>query len=541
MALGNPEHDALVAEVLARHFDGASVSGTEIDLAFGGLTISVEANRVEERDTFASANLFFRLRGGNLGATPVFVSISGYGTSAREALVTGTCNWACVFGPVLRAGLAGLPQPDVEEFNVVLHGQAFRAFIDGMDRVLTHGGKQPEIDSAADMRKRWGADPWLAPLVMDSGLLPVLPVNTATVLSVFASDMGPGRRVVEVKVNGRDWAGLDRVFAGAAPGAEGTVTMLRELVVLVPAKPVAPLLRQALVQTLAGAAEVSGGVPCLSTDWRGWRSHGARLAPPLTAEDLARLEGKVGPLPQDYRAFLAKVAGAGAGPGYGLLSPINDAQATLAQSLPAGRGRESDSERPAGVLALAHAGCGILWLLEVRGPHPGRVWLDSTPTDGELRVVSDSFDAWYREWLDVTSRGFGPWSQWDRRRCATPSVLSRYLESLEASGTALDKERPLAGRVGAGKLALKSGASPYFASGVALDPCHACVTLAATLGLDEAVFAPGVPALEPQPHPVTEAPSAPRPGASGASCTTGLRGWWQRLRQSVSPGQGGKD
>jgi hypothetical protein len=410
-----------------------------------------------------------------------------------------------------------------------------------MDRVLTQGGKEPEIDSVADMRERWGADPWLAPLLMDFGLLPVLPANTATVLSVFAADMGPGRRVVEVKVNGRDWPGLDRVFASAAPGAEGTVTMLRELAVLVLAKPAAPLLRQALVQTLAGAAEETGGVPCPSTHWRGWRAHGARLAPPLTAEDLSKLEGKVGPLPQDYRAFLERVAGAGAGPGYGLLSPMSDAQATLARSLPAGRGRASDSKRPAGVLALAHAGCGILWLLEVRGPHPGRVWLDSTPTDGELRIVSDSFDAWYREWLDVTSRGFAPWSQWDRTRCATPSVLSRYLESLEASGTALDKERPLAGRVGADKLTLQSGESPYFASGVNLDPCHPCVSVAAKLGLDEAVFAPGVPALEPRPQTLTEAPIAPRAGASGSSPATDLRGWWQRLRQSVSPRPRGKD
>ena len=515
------EQNALLAETLARHFPAARARGGEVDLGFGDLRATTEVGAIKHVGQLVSASLFLYLVGGKLGPAPVFASISGYADSPEAAIVSGGCNWACVFGPVLLAALADEELPKVERFEATIHGQRFRLFVDGLERALSSSSTPAESTSArsAAMRERWGAHPWLAKAIVDAGQLPLLPANRATVLSVFASDT-PGNRVVEVKVNGRNWAGSDQVFAAAPSEPDGAVLMLREFVVAVPIGAAPALRRDPLASTLAGISKESSGETRSSGSWRGWKAHAGTLGPALTPSDLTQLERDVGGLPDDYRAFLGDVAASGGGPGYGLLSPLGSPQTALARRgipLPeeSKRGEVLD-----GVLALAHAGCGMMWLLEVRGPGRGRVWLDARSGDGTMRVVYPSFDAWYRDWLDATLRDVGPWSSWDGLRCATASVLVQLLESLKKKGE-LPAEKPLVGRVGAGKLMLAASGSAYFVQGAHLDPCHPCVALAARLGLDEGIFGPGVPPLEgsaePQPKP---------PGG-------GFGGWLRRLRGSA--------
>ncbi len=338
-------------------------------------------------------------------------------------------------------------------------------------------------------------------------------------LSVFASD-APGNRVVEVKVNGRNWAGSDQIFAAAPSEPKAAVLMLREFVIAVPIGAAPALTREPLATTLAGITRESTGETRSSGSWRGWRAHAGKLGPALTPPDLSQLERDIGRLPDDYRAFLCDVAASGGGPGYGLLSPIGSAQSALARGGILSAEESKPGEVPEGALALAHAGCGMMWLLDVRGPDRGRVWLDARSGDGTSRVVYPSFDAWYRDWLDATLRDVGPWSSWDGLRCATASVLVQLLESLQKKGE-LPAEKPLAGRVGAGKLTLAASGSSYFAQGAPLDPCHPCVALATRLGLDEGIFGPGVPPLEGSTEPRQKPPSG------------GFGGWLRRLRGST--------
>src|SRR6185503_8974062 len=129
------------------------------------------------------------------------------------------------------------------------------------------------------------------------------------------------------------------------------------------------------------------------------------------------------------------IAGHGAGPGYGLLP----ASAALAAGTFDWRDGEEPDGPPGGVLPLAHAGCGVMWLLVLRGPRRGEVWVDAGGSDRRARRVAGSFDAWYRSWLDCAVRDSGPWTQWDGGACATPHVLSQVLDQIEAEGVGPDE------------------------------------------------------------------------------------------------------
>ncbi|WP_155368735.1 SMI1/KNR4 family protein [Catellatospora vulcania] len=86
----------------------------------------------------------------------------------------------------------------------------------------------------------------------------------------------------------------------------------------------------------------------MSTDWSGVRErvealgrhphrntifgaddHQMRLDPPLTADELADLEHRLGvSLPEDYRTFLTQVSAGGAGPAYGVFPVRRDNSGT---------------------------------------------------------------------------------------------------------------------------------------------------------------------------------------------------------------------
>jgi hypothetical protein len=512
------EDDALFRQVFADHFPGARVEGSEVDVAFGNLRIACSVADVHDGGKFVAASLYFSLASSKLGDEPVFASMSGYGQTAKEAIVTGACNWAHTFGPVLRAGLAGDEQPKVERFECTIDGRPFRVFVDVLGRVLGKDSSDDGAQRLQGMRARWGAAPWLTRRIVESKRLPLLPADHPTVLSVFASD-GPNRRVVEVKVNGRDWAGVDTLFADAGPEPEGGITLLRELAVLVPLAAPPPMDRGFVQRTLEGlprSPQLQQGLPLR---WRGWQRHGGALAPALAEDELRELERVAGTLPPDYRDFLLRVGRAGAGPGYGLLEPTPAVAKRFAGSF-SWKDGSSPQGAPSGVLPLAHAGCGVFWLLVLSGPERGQVWVDAHSSDEKVHREAPSFDAWYRRWIDRAVRGCAPGAIWDTRCCATVSVVSQVLTDIgKKEGPIQPGSQPLANRIAPGKLAIFGGASPYFVAGLPLDPCYPCVALATGLGMEENAFAAGASPL---------APDAVTPDATPK--TGGFAGWLRKLR-----------
>jgi hypothetical protein len=341
------------------------------------------------------------------------------------------------------------------------------------------------------------------------------------VLSVFASDASD-RRVIEVKVNGRNWSGVDSLFADAGPEPEGAITLLRELALVVPLGASAAMNRAVVQRTLHGLPRSTDLEQSPAVSWRGWRSHGGALAAPLAENEIHELERAVGRLPSEYRDFVARIGSAGAGAGYGLFAPTQGVLKRFEGAFSWTNGA-SPTGRPSGVLPLAHAGCGVFWLLVLTGPDRGQVWVDSRASDERVHREAPSFEAWYRDWIDRAIRGLRPRAVWDTRCCGTGSVLSQYLTAIEKEeGPIKAGSKPLAGRVAPGKLSIMGSAGPYLASSSALDPCHHCVALAIGLGLEEEAFALGAPPLvaEPTLDPVRRA---------GASA--GFFSWLRRVKR----------
>ena len=497
------DHDVLLTETIARHFPDARITDGEIELGFANLRMKCWVHQILSVGNYKSASLFFNLSGGVLGPSPIFASVSGYDESPERAIVAGGCNWACSFGPVLQASLAGEEQPKVDRFEVTVDGQSFRVFIDGLDRSVLFGdediGKRWRL-----ARKRFGADPWLARLVLESGLLPLLRSSQPTILSVFACDMSD-ERTIEVKVNGSDWPGMDAVFAGAPHEPEGGMVLLRELAVVVPISEPKALSRTPIEGTLV---RLDLNHERRAVRWRGWRNHSAALQSPADPSSVVRLEERLGSLPADYRDFILNVAEKGAGPGYGLLSPFGDAQERLTAGDFSFVEGQKVIESPSGVLALASAGCGVMWLLVIRGPHRGEVWVDGTGSDQKAHRAAGSFSEWYRAWIDAAVADAPPFAQWDTWQCATPSLFSQILDKLEKDGVTGEAADARVGTMlKPGSISLTSGASPYFNPGSPLDPCQACVLLAARFGLSDDVFQPGIPS-----HQAASSTVAPRSG-----------------------------
>ena len=485
------EQDALLCEIVARHFPEARVAGSELELGFGELRMACRVDSVHAFGAMCSASLFFQLRGGRLGAWPVFASVSGYGRSVEEAITVGACNWTCAFGPVLRAGLAGDRLPDVATFEISIDGQAFRIYVDGLDRALSFGGGDASARIPA-ARSRFAPGSWLARAVLASDRLPVLAADRPTLLSVFVSDL-PTARTVEVKVDGCDWPEMAATFASVAPepADAGTGVLLRELAVVVPISATPPLASGPIERTLRGLAARAASAPGSPAAWSGALHHRHVLAPPLAAEQVAAVEAQIGPLPADYRDFLASVAGSGAGPGYGLLSPLAEVQLAFA----AGQFDWIDGEAPrgtaAGAVCLAHAGCGVMWLLVVTGRHRGEVWVDARSADGKGHRCAASFAAWYRDWLTSAVRGASPWIQWDAGRCATAGVISKMMQALERDGVVGHAMRTELAKLDRGAISVMSAGGSYFAPKTPLNPCEGCVDLVASITARPGVFQPG--------------------------------------------------
>lgn len=482
--------DALLAETIARHFDGAVAQGGTV-LGAAGLRIDCHVDSVQKAaGGIRAAAIYLQLSGQHLGPTPVFASISGYEGSEEASIVEGACSWACTFGPVLEAAgvdaaialddVRGLPEwtgtippttggdeiHNLQRRDVVVGGRRYRAWFAALDRLLT--ATQPEPGLTRGARARLGGSPWLTPTLLASGTLPPLAPDQATVVSTFVMEAGPARSV-EVKVQGQDWAASGPVFAAAPAGrASGAAILLRELAVLVPLPPAPPVTRASVEAALAGMAahtacdEVAG--------WQGWRAHGGVLGEPLPEAALAGVESVAGRLPEDFRTFLTTVAGPGAGPGYGLLEP----------------------QVVGGVVPLAVAGCGVVWVLRLDEGHRGEVFADSRVVDDGYRKVADTFTGWWSDWQGESVRFLGaPWVQWDASVCGATKALAHVMQN---AGDDVPHDQDtglpvLTGRVPDGALSIVSGGGGMISAGVTLEPCQYCATFAAKLGLPPSVFA----------------------------------------------------
>ncbi|MGE0399687.1 MAG: hypothetical protein AB7T06_23430 [Kofleriaceae bacterium] len=114
----------------------------------------------------------------------------------------------------------------------------------------------------------------------------------------------------------------------------------------------------------------------------GANQHGWTFGPAMTSAELAALEARLGPLPDEYRALVLEIGASGAGPHYGLLAPF-----------------VVEPTQP-GHLVIAEQGCGGFSVLMLAGPHRGEVWADWTREGGALEPEARSLFAWYEAWLD---------------------------------------------------------------------------------------------------------------------------------------------
>ncbi len=286
-----------------------------------------------------------------------------------------------------------------------------------------------------------------------------------------------------------------------------------------------PLERERVTRTLEGLRLLPKPRGRRAVEWNGWRSHDGWLAPPMDGGIVRALEADLGPLPDEYRSFLLTVGAWGAGPGFGLVRPTAPTHKRYAAGAMGWIDGESSEAEPRGVLPLAHAGCGVVWVLVLEGEHRGEVWVDAAGSDGNARRVAGTFDEWYRSWLESAVRDESPWCQWDRSGCSTPRAISELLRSLESKGmTDAETRAELAGCT----MASASIGDRYFDHGAILDPCHSCVLLAARFGMGERAFARGL-----QPH-FAAATSYPSERRRTASHTSDARpAWWRRMWNSL--------
>jgi hypothetical protein len=477
----------LLAQILANHFPGATVEGDVVSLELAGLRVRCQAVPDVPNGPLRSVSLLFWFTGGIWQDREVFASASGYGPTVHEAVTSGARHWASTAAPVLRAALGGAPLDGegVRTFDGALDSVPVRLLVEAIDRSFTRPGEVAPEDFVAGIREKLsdGAG-FLAPRLLAADVLPILP-GRPTLLSVFAGE-NPDQRILEVKIDGADWPMGAQAFSGPLTEVHA-MALLREVAMIVPAGPT-PLTRVSVERTLDGLAMAIGGRQRPAAAWRGWQAHSGLLDPPMTAMDLEELEDTIGPLPADYRAFLAEVGECGAGPGYGLVSPDHSAQVRLARGkFPFTERVDTPKEAVAGALVLGHAGCGVVWLLVVQGPCAGEVWVDAGGSSGGLYPVAQSFEVWYRAWLDNSVGSVGPFLQWDANACAPSAAIRQRLEQHEGP-----PETALAGA----SIALRAGGGAHFHNEDPIDPCEACLANLVRFGMEASDIGPGTEVLQ---------------------------------------------
>ncbi|MCB9586478.1 MAG: hypothetical protein H6718_13835 [Polyangiaceae bacterium] len=229
----------------------------------------------------------------------------------------------------------------------------------------------------------------------------------------------------------------------------------------------------------------------------GGDAHAFELRPPIDAQKLAALLQSLA-APADYVEFLAEAGTHGAGPGYGLLPPVNCCG--WEHPFPAGHDWAPDMANPAevgvveglggdyysdfwthGCIALADWGCGVVSLLLVNAPAPvqGRVFIDVRWAGEGIRQTHASFREFYESWLELVERGdSGVNVNIPRGTCANWNALDNYLgaarQRLGAQLTEDSVLRTLRDIPDGGIAQLTDEDSAYYRSGDSLRPCPAC-------------------------------------------------------------------
>lgn len=520
--------DVVLAETIARHFPEATTDGAQVDLGFGDLHMACSVPNTPTIGAVHSASCFLRLWGGVVGPVPVFLSISGYADDTVGAVVTGGCSWACTFGPLLRAGLAGELLPGAPPRAAAVGGVEREIYVEALDRLMSASDASGRVHEVARRaRQRLGGEPWLVDRFLGSTWLPLVDAERATIVSVFVGDSAE-HRVVEVKVNGCDWPAGRHAF-GDSPAYEGEGTiLLRELAVIAPRTTgVEPRLeRAAISRTLEGLTAPVGDSTRGAADWPGWRAHGGVLEAPLTEAACAEVERHTGPLPADYRAFLVDVAAGGAGPGYGLIAPTSAISRRGVAGTFVGQDGARIEADPAGVLRLADAGCGVSWVLVLEGANRGEVWAVATGSDEQYHRVASSFTRWYVAWLDAAVRNVRPFTQWAWDACATPGLLSQLIDQLDSEDVS-PEQRPERVRksLAPGAISLRTGGHLYAEAGTELSPCETCVRCAENVGLPPDRFR----AVSGERAEVAEAEAEAEAAVPAEAETKAPRSWWRRL------------
>ncbi len=142
----------------------------------------------------------------------------------------------------------------------------------------------------------------------------------------------------------------------------------------------------------------------------GSKRHAYRFNPPLSLRQVEAFEAKHGvPLPTPYRRFLTELGNGGAGPFYSV-PPLESELPELLRPFPFTKATtlpdddEAAWEDPiTGTTMIAEYGCGIYFLLVVRGELAGQVWVDARYETGISPASDDptmpvTFDVW---WLSV--------------------------------------------------------------------------------------------------------------------------------------------
>jgi hypothetical protein len=210
-------------------------------------------------------------------------------------------------------------------------------------------------------------------------------------------------------------------------------------------------------------------------------------------------------VPDDFAAYVTRVAGGGVGPYYGLLRV--DRTRPLAA--------------PAGVTAwtralpIAHLGCGYAALIPLDGTARGEVWIERSGSAGpfsnaercgdgiDARVVAPiypSFTAYYLDWIDRRAHNRWPEGFVPAGRCPLAAALSGYFAVHEqrlglAAGALAGADLTAAlADLGPGAIAV-AGEGPLFGPDDPVDICVTCARLLATLGLRSDVVRIGVAPL----------------------------------------------
>nr|MDQ3369640.1 hypothetical protein [Myxococcota bacterium] len=151
-------------------------------------------------------------------------------------------------------------------------------------------------------------------------------------------------------------------------------------------------------------------------------------------------------------------------------------------------------------LPVLDAGCGYAIVVALDGPSPGELWVDARAV-GVVRPLRPSFTTLYLEWIDRLAHNVLLEPVVPPGGCALATALGGYLGVHEQrlgldpgtiGGAALHEALA---QLGPGAITITAERSPIHREGSRVDPCVACATLLANLGVASTIVMAGVRAL----------------------------------------------